>query len=331
MANRSNCRFGVLAIGILIAFASGRGRTDPTSQSFNLVKSSDHGAVVGLDLNTGRQKILVEPTGLWAHDITIAPVGGVIAYIEETPGVLGATGYDVPPRRILVILDNQGKNLRRLDNDVKEYVWSPDGTKVAYLSYIPCDPDYSLKCPAGVWVYDIPGSALTKIGERGYDLVWAKYNDCVYVREYRKSSVWCSNQDSLCPTAVQGIHFSSDGEFVIYEPIYEDDTPRGLFRSRDFQDITASLPTDLGAMGGWVFNSGHYLLFTKTDATVITEGDGPVKVIKSRTIHSIKHSIYDPEQRKIVRQFEGAISSWVGDGSRIIVERNGKVEFEEEP
>lgn len=331
MIDISRCGFAVLAIGTMSIIGFGQRAPIPMPQPVALVKIAERGAIASYNPSTNQQHVLLTSTDLWLHDITISPSGSYIAYIEETPGVSGPTRYETPPKRALVILDRAGARLGRLDNDIKTYVWSPDGTKVAFLSFKPCDPDYSFKCPTGVWIYDIPGSTATKIAERGYDVVWARHNDCVYVRDFRSAGIWCMGSDSIRQGVFPAIHFSPDGKFVIYEPIYEDDTPRGLFRTYDFGNMTASLPKDLGAMVDWVFTSGHYLLFTKTDATVETGGDGPVKYVKSRTIHSIKHSIYDPEKGQVIKQFEGPISSWVGDGSRIIVERNGKVEFEEKP
>ena len=65
--------------------------------------------------------------------------------------------------------------------------------------------------------------------------------------------------------------------------------------------------------------------------TVETEGSGPVKRIVKKTVHSLTHSIYDVEQGKVIKQFEGDVWKWVGSGNQVVVERDGKVVLEELP
>jgi hypothetical protein len=77
--------------------------------------------------------------------------------------------------------------------------------------------------------------------------------------------------------------------------------------------------------------SGAVFVVLLAVSTVETEGSGPVKVIVSKTIHSLTNSVYDVEQGKVVKQFEGHVWKWVGSGNEVVVERDGKVVLEEMP
>jgi hypothetical protein len=62
-----------------------------------------------------------------------------------------------------------------------------------------------------------------------------------------------------------------------------------------------------------------------------TEGDDPIKRIKSLTVRNASNYIYDPLNKSIIRRFDGLIGQWVGDGSRIIYEAGNKVVFQDIP
>jgi hypothetical protein len=58
---------------------------------------------------------------------------------------------------------------------------------------------------------------------------------------------------------------------------------------------------------------------------------GDIELGISPKILNQRNYIFDVEKRKIVKQFDGKFTiwySWMGNGDQIIVERNGKIEFE---
>jgi|GEM_PF-2106137 len=319
------------------------------SQNQNLVVTLVEGNwVVRLNIETGEEEKLYHSDKWWTHSISVSPNSRYIAFIEETKPECNRDGvYVVAPQRNLVILDGSGKVVNRLDDkDVKKYVWSPDAEKIAFVSFKPCDCDYKYKCPSGAWVFDLNTLELTNIRDRATEINWTVFDSAVYLYD---GAVVIRNPvtQKIEATEYKDIYFSPDGKYYLKlwkdegRPIqlYETSTNGRLFDIKVYQrllpsgETAESFPKDIGDLWsshdlrfphGWVFNSGHFLLFTKSDVITETKGEGPVKVVKSRKVRSVKNFIYDPEQKEVVKEFEGAISSWVGDGSRIIVERDGK-------
>lgn len=287
--------------------------------------------------------------------ISVSPNNRYLAFIEETKPEYTRDGYSVKPEYSLVILDDAGKLINRIDKmDVQKYVWSPDGEKIAFLTFDPgCESQY--RCPTGAFVYNIITSELKKIAERAKEINWLFFDSTVLLYDLsgRVGIVtrWNPRTEKLDTTEFKDIYFSPDGKY--YLCLYKDDLrPIQLYNSetnhKEFDikiserrlpsdDTSDPFPKDIGSLWsshdlvypyGWVFNTGHFLLFIKTDVITKTVGEEPVKRIISQKVINEKNYIYDPEQRKVVKEFEGSISSWVGNGSQILVERDGKVILE---
>ena len=165
--------------------------------------------------------------------------------------------------------------------------------------------------------------------DKARTISWAIFDSAVYIHGYGPVVKWDPVSKTPESTVYKDIHFSPDGTYYLHGPEYEHNLPIQLYRTMDGRNVSDILPANLGTLSGWVFNSGHFLLYTKVDAIVETAGEGPVKAVKSRKVRSAMNFVYDPEQRKVVKEFEGVMSSWVGDGSRIIVEKDDKVLFED--
>ncbi len=321
-----------------------------------LVKLVKGNWVVRLNIETGKEDKLYHSDKWWTHSISVSPNNRYISFIEETQPKCNRDGvYVVAPRRNLVILDGSGKVVSRIeDMDMKKYVWSPDAEKIAFLTFKPCDCDYKYKCPTGAWVFDLNTSELTKIRDRATEINWAVFDNAVYLYGYGPVVRWDPLSQKPESTVYKDIYFSPDGKYYLRlwkdegRPIqlYETSTNERLFDIKVYErllppgETAEPFPTDIGdlwsshdleAPYGWVFNSDHLLLFTKADVITETEGEGPVKVVKSRKVRSVENFIYDPEQKKVIKEFEGAVSSWIGDGSKIIVEKDDKVMFEDIP
>jgi hypothetical protein len=293
--------------------------------------------------------------------LSVSPNDSLCAFIEVEPGVFASEEstrqgrYDKAPIPRLRIVDRTGRLCHTIEG-VLRYAWSPTGDHIAYITYDMRDADYPYKHPTGLWVFNLSAGEAKKILNEASELYWAVHDQHLYINCWNMPTAlrWNPSTGTLDTTEYNDIYFSPDGKY--YLRLWKDESmPMQLFTTATnlmasairvynillpADSVIPENPTGLGGLPlgengyppyGWIFGRGHFLLFTKIDATVETEGEETIKIIKSQTIHSIKHSIYDPEKGKVIKQFEGAISSWVGDGSRLIVERNGKVEFKEKP
>lgn len=317
----------VLVLSLLIAISR-----EYNTDGKKLVVTLEEGNVISkLDLSTMQSQKVYKSDKYWVHSLTVSPNNKYIAFIEEAQPKYKRDGYEIPPQYNLVILDASGNMINHIDADIKKYSWNPNGEKIAYLTFAPCDPDYQYKCPTGAWVFDIGTDKKTKVIDRAYEMNWAIFDSAVYLYDHKKVIRWNSLLDKLDTTDYKDIYFSPDGKYYLHFPKYEESFPVQLYLAETNKNVSNKLPEDLGNLIGWVYRSGHFLLFTKAEVTTKTEGEGPIKVIKSREIKNVTHSIYDPDNRRILKKFDGSISSWISDGCQIIVEEKEKVRFEEIP
>ncbi len=308
--------------------------------------------ITKLNISTRQPQKIYKSDKYWVHSLTVSPDNKYIAFIEETQPKYTRNGYEVAPHYSLAVINTEGKLISRVEQDVKKYVWNPQGDKIAFLTFAPKDPDYEFKYPTGVWIFDISTLKKKKIAEKGIEINWANFDKNIYFLDRKKVFRWNPNTEQLDSTKFQDIYFSPDGKYYLRlwkdegKPIqlFETSSNKEIFTIKAYKkllpagDTTESFPKNIGDLWSshdldtphsWVFNQGHYLLFTKAEVIIETKGEGPVKAIKSREVKDIRNFIYDPEQRRVIKEFEGSISSWIGDGSRIILEHKGEIIFEE--
>jgi len=296
-----------------------------------IVKVADNTAVIRLNAADGQSHQIYNSAKYWIHDISVSPDDRYIAFIEETKPVYSRDDYEVPPEICLVIIAPDGKLAQNIPADVKCYDWSPDGKKIAYLTFDPCDPDYAYKCPTGAWIADLESSNRSKIFEGARDISWATHDDNIYL--HRREKVWVFNvrTQTVSEVDIGDIQFSPDGKYYL-DPPDMGSNPRTLLFLTDFnQEMTNRLPPNLGSLGGWIFNDGHFLLYTDVRKDIETEGNGPIKAIRKRTVTRAVNFIYDPSEERVVDTVHGVISDWIGNGDFIIIEQNGLLRIIDNP
>jgi len=267
----------------------------------------------------------------WVHSVTVSPHGDYAAFIEEAGPRYTDTGSAAHPKIALVVLDEDGRIVARANTDVKMYDWSPDGRRLALVTFAPCDPDYEFKCPTGAWIFDIEQSDITKITDTAYAIRWAEHDSLVYIKSSDGVLSYNPVARTMSKTAYLDIDFSPDGEYYLSHPGFERDSVIQLYETGTNKNVAGLLPQDTGNIVGWAFNVGHFLHFVNVVEELETAGTGPIKVIKGRKVKTAVNTIYEPGGRLVVMTFEGTISPWCGDGSTLIIERDGKLVLVEIP
>lgn len=304
-----------------------------------LLVTFKEGQIYKLEIDKGECVPIYEPQYKWKHNLTVSPNDALLALIEYKEGEYYSSEsarqglYDILPKLYLRILNYNGELIHTIE-DVQRYVWSPKGDMVAYITYDIKEADYSYRFPTGVWVTDLNKKEEIKIAEKTKRISWARFDNCVYFsdwRDWKKIYKWNPISYEIDTIEYRDFRFSPDGEYYLFIPPVEVRIETNLYKRSTNEDISNILPKALGSLCGWVFNQGHYLLFQKVDEIVETEGEGMIKVIESRKILNVRNSIFDVETKNIVKEFDGEISKWIGNKSRIIVEREGKIVFEEYP
>ncbi|MEA2031094.1 MAG: hypothetical protein U9N55_05825, partial [candidate division Zixibacteria bacterium] len=200
---------GLLILLLLLAFSN---EIQAADESF-FVKLDKENCITKLNVTTKQTQIIYHSDKWRTHNITVSPNNRYIAFIEETKFECTRDGlYKVAPQRSLVIIDSSGKVDRRIDDiDVKKYVWSPDGEKIAFLTFKPCDCDYKYKYPTGAWVYDMNTSEVIKIKDRARGINWAVFDSAVYLysrdRDGEQVVRWDPVSQRLDSTVYKDIYF----------------------------------------------------------------------------------------------------------------------------
>ena len=116
--------------------------------------------------------------------------------------------------RVMTIQAQEVKNI----NYVREYVWSPDGNKIAYITGDSYDGGLGFKT-TGTWIYDLTTDETKKIYDAGLAVFWAAFDNNLYIwypdqPEVRRYNV---GTDTLESTSYKDIYFSPDGQYY-YSP-----------------------------------------------------------------------------------------------------------------
>lgn len=296
----------VLFIGLVFSLLLAVSKNIPSQNKNLIVKLDKENWIVTVNTDTGEIKRIYHSDKYWTHTLTVSPNNKYIAFIEETKPEYKRDGYEVAPQYCLVIIDDSGKLISRIERDVKKYVWSPDGEKIAFLTFRPCDPDYAYKCPSGAWVFDINTSETIKIRDRASQVNWAIFDSAVYLFDYRTVIRWNPRSKELDSTGYKGIYFSPDGKY--YLALSSEDYPH-LYVSSTNQEITNRVKTRFGYLPrGWMSDQKHHMLAVKVDyeptpEDTISSGRPRAMVKGERKIIQKTFFIYDVEKDQVIKEW----------------------------
>lgn len=108
----------------------GQSSTVPENAVTLLAKRhTDHRTLLRGDWTNDRVSVLYRSAKDVVSNVRVHPKGHLIAAIETA---VDAT-YASPPRNRLIVLNPQGQVVHRVDRDVQNYTFSPDGNHLAYV------------------------------------------------------------------------------------------------------------------------------------------------------------------------------------------------------
>lgn len=295
------------------------------------------------------------------YSLSVSPNEQYFAFIDIKEGEYHTVDsqrsgkYDVLPEIYLRIVNRNGELIHSLKH-AQRYVWSPDGNRIAYITFDLTYADYQDRRPTGLYVFDITSGQLERIDKTPTELFWAPHNGRLYftTRYALDRSVfeWNPESSKVVETSYKDIYFSPDGKYYLslnkveYKPVqlYDASSNEELFaievRELVFPPGVAAeaFPKDIGTLAGssyleslkpWVPSSDHLLLFVKEDVEKELAGTGPTRRVVSRVIKGAENYIFDVEKREVVRQFSGKPTEWISNGKVLVVERDGDFSFEQ--
>ena len=284
------------------------------------------------DLTKGISSKLYQITKDYGKDLRVSPNDKFIALIETTKGVVEGHEFKILPRNSLTILNSQGKVFYSLNEDVRQYVWSPDGEKIAFIagSYHEGGIGFSIE---GLYYFNLLTKKKTKITnvDYPYRIYWST-NGELYIR-----NLWLIDEKSvfkfdfssgkLTATDYYDIHFSPNEKYYVHYPD-EGDIEFRMFETRTNREITNSIPSGLGRPSKWVLGRDSFFLFINQEVELDSRTSNKrFKIIKSYEKSTL--TIFDVEQKSVAKVIKDVDkNSWIGNNSVLPFVKAGKINTE---
>ncbi|MDD3731053.1 MAG: hypothetical protein PHU88_01615 [candidate division Zixibacteria bacterium] len=287
------------------------------SDSFEIIWKSDK-TICKKDIK-GDEKNLYETDKDYIsyRGVHISPNNKYIAVIETTEGYTPPEKYDyeILPKNSLVIIDTNGTVYYKIDDNVRKLSWSPDGTKLAYITGEYREEGLGFKS-TGVFLFDLingnkitvtkdfPHPSIKNYTGAGYDINWAVHDSNIYIKEYDKAGgnyVYDTKTRTTHQVPYKGIHFSPDGKYYIaINP--EDDTY--IYETATNQDISDEVKLAINSIPiSWLPDREHHLQVVKLLYSDTLKYDSVRIVVDNRKIRGKRYIIYDVDKRVIVKEW----------------------------
>ena len=279
-------------------------------------------------------------------DLQVAPNDGYVALIETTEGKQENGEYVVAPVNRLLILRADGKLVRTVDADVRQYTFSPDATRLAYITGSYYEGGSGFK-PTGAFVLDIASGRSQRIdgADQSIELNWVAtpQENALYLRTLDAHGPGIRRFDvarnTLERSASPAFRISPDGRYYMTPP-YEtieagscepgpaDDSCLRVYERQSNRSIPFFQSRAIGTHIGWVYGQGHALLFTKREAVKVDrEMQRGGRAVRGRLVPQIRdadNTVFDVESRQPIERFRGVVGSigdsrWIGSARTLVV------------
>lgn len=303
-----------------------------------IVKIENNKNVVRFQLSAKSRNVIYQTNKLIIRDLTVSPTGKFLAFIETTEGTISGYEYKTLPKNEMLILDPSGNVAFKFKEDVRKYAWSPDGNKIAYITGAFREEGIGFS-PEAAYYFDLDTKSKIKVDglKYPYDINWNVSPDffCIkLLQPIDNNRIFKFDVDklTLSPTPFHDLHFSPDGKFYyhLWDTI---DAQFRIFIASSNQELPREIYSGLGSPLGWAFNTGHLFLFVKKNEQVtLAPSKGPIAVVKERKLKSIKYSIFDVEQKTVVKELENVkIGEWISQNSYLPYVKDGKIMVMDKP
>ncbi len=234
----------------------------------------------------------------------ISPNDQYVAVIETKAGVLppGAHDFSVLPKNSLVVIDPDGNEITRLDDDVRKLSWSPDGEQIAYITGTHKEGGAGFKT-TGLYLFDLRDGSKTQIAPRAYYVNWVSFDSCIYYWNFRKVFKYDPVASKVEETPYHAINFSPDGRYYTTSSpesdyhVYCTETNQPLTERllARFSDLEQISPT-------WAPDQPHHLFLIRVEE-IVSPADAGRAIQASLGIKEIEYTIYDIETDSIIKEW----------------------------
>jgi WD40 repeat protein len=286
------------------------------------VYSLDSRGLQRLDTERNERKVIFDTSGLYQVSFSISPCETVIAVLVTERGVVppGAHDYSTPPKNSLIFISPEGKQIAKLDEDVRKYAWSPDGDKISYITGTYYEGGVGFKT-TGVYFFDLKDRSKKQINKDfphptmkdyeggGYGINWAVHDSNIYIQEFEYlggNYRYNTKTGKTEKVPYKGIHFSPDGKY--YLALSSMEYPR-VYMSSTNEEITERVKSRLGDVPwNWIEDQEHHMLAVKVDfepSALDSIGPGKPKAMKKveRKIRQKTYFVYDVEKDQMIKEW----------------------------
>ena len=118
----------------------------------------------------------------------------------------------------IFIFNMSGKKLLELSDQMQEYIWQPNGSKIIYMSGLRKSLGDDIVVESkGVWIYDIATQTKMKIAEKGWDLRTDSSGSYLYFWDGVETIKYHFGSSQKEKTNFKGkVEYSPDGRYYIY-------------------------------------------------------------------------------------------------------------------
>ena len=280
--------------------------------------------------------------GLYMVKFTLSPSDTTIALL------ITESGYTPPeehystelPKNHMVFTDTAGKEIARLDEDVRRYSWSPGGQKIAYITGTYYEGGVGFMV-TGVGVFDLRSGAKTAINRThphpslkdyeggGYEIYWAPHDSSIYIEDFGYvggSYRYDTKTGKTEQIPYLSVNLSPDGRYYI-GPQGEGYDSLQLYRTATNDEVFERFWRRFGRPEArhsinWVFDRGHVLHVT-TRQTVFAEGKEHT-FANALGMEMTCNVLYDVEKDEIVKELDSPASLWTAGPGKLVLEKDGK-------
>lgn len=248
-------------------------------------------------LNKIRQekRVLYQTSNTYVDQISLSSNRKFIAAIE-TEG-FAKSG--------LLIVNPKGKIVKVIGQDVRKYVWSPDGDKIAYITGKYSEDGMGF-LSSGLYLFDLNNGQVTQIAPKAYYVNWVNFDSCVYYYDLRKVFRYDPATEKTKETVYYGINFSPDGKYYTTSSSEEDYEIYSVKTNQPIASLLSLKLKDLEMRPNWAPNFNHHLLIIKNDYEIDprdTADIGKPRLKRILGIKQTKYEIYDIEKDKIIKEW----------------------------
>jgi Tol biopolymer transport system component len=313
---KKSISLSVILIVLICVIAYTLSETTESSKYFE--RSGDVVKVIGED-----EQVTIYTTKkdhINSYLLRVSPDNKYISVVEMTRGYYppGAIDYEILPKNNLVIIDTVGDVLHSIDDDVRALSWSPDGTKLAYITGTYYEGGVGFRT-TGVYILNVESGEKFKIEMDfdykeidgyvggGINLNWAKHDGKLYIQEFNyisKNYVYNPETGKTTEVPYKGIHFSPDGKYYLAIISAE----RYLYETETNTEITQDVLPIIGTLPfSWLPEKKHHLMSarpissSKIDKT--KKNGGIPQIVRIKTPQDHRIIIFDVDKRKIEKEW----------------------------